>query len=245
MQAITTNDLTKTFGKRTAVSQINITVEAGEIFGFLGPNGAGKTTTIRMLTGQLLPTSGSAHVAGFDITSQRDEIKSRIGVVFEYQNLYERLSARDNLNFMRSLYGIRRARVGTVLELVGLEDRADEMVKTFSNGMKQRLLIARSLLHDPDILFLDEPTRGLDPLIAHEIRELIANLVQEGHTIFLTTHYMEEADQLCHHIALINQGAIIAMGTPDQLKRDHGPTLEHVFIHLVNSPLKAGHQHEN
>ena len=245
MQAIKTTNLTKAFGDRVAVNQINISVDQGEIFGFLGPNGAGKTTTIRMLTGQLLPSSGSATVSGYDIITQRDEIKSRIGVVFEHQNLYERLSARDNLNFMRNLYGISRDRVDSVLRLVGLEDRADEMVKKYSNGMKQRLLIARSLLHEPSILFLDEPTRGLDPLIAHEIRVLISNLVQDGHTIFLTTHYMEEADQLCHKIALLDHGEIIAKGSPEQLKRDHGPTLEQVFIHLVNSPLKAGSKYES
>jgi len=240
MKAINTTNLTKKFGDRMAVNQINISVEAGEIFGFLGPNGAGKTTTIRMLTGQLYPTSGSAAVAGYDIVSQRKLITSQIGVVFENQNLYERLSARDNLNFMRNLYGIGRYRVNEVLKLVGLENRADEMVKIYSNGMKQRLLIARSLLHNPSILFLDEPTRGLDPLMAHEIRQLIANLGRNGSTIFLTTHTLEEADQLSNRVALIDHGKVIAQDTPARLKQHHGPTLEDVFIHLINRQNQSG-----
>lgn len=239
MKAIRTKNLTKSFGNRVAVDHININVEPGEIFGFLGPNGAGKTTTIRMLTGQLFPTSGSATVAGYDIVSQRKYITSQIGVVFEHQNLYERLSARDNLNFMRNLYGIGRDRVDEVLKLVGLDDRASEMVKKYSNGMKQRLLIARSLLHEPSILFLDEPTSGLDPLMAHEIRQLITDLGRNGSTIFLTTHSMEEADQLSNRVALIDHGRIIAMDAPTRLKQNHGPTLEDVFLHLVTSQNKS------
>jgi len=239
MKAIITSNLTKKFGDLTAVNGITFSVNSGEIFGFLGPNGAGKTTTIRMLTCQLLPTSGHATVAGFDIQSDREQIKPRIGVIFEFQNLYERISARDNLNFMRQLYGVDRSRVDLVLEMVGLKNRANEKLKRYSNGMKQRLLIARALLHDPDILFMDEPTLGLDPVIAREIRQLISHLAQDGRTIFLTTHYMEEADRLCDRVAIINHGKIITLDTPTQLKAVYGPTLEDAYIELTGHSMES------
>ena len=239
MKAITTTNLTKKFGDLIAVDGISFSVNSGEVFGFLGPNGAGKTTTIRILTGQLLPTSGQGTVAGFDIQTERDRIKPKIGVIFEYQNLYERLSARDNLNFMRQLYGVDRSRVDSVLKLVGLGDRANEKLKKYSNGMKQRLLIARALLHEPEILFMDEPTLGLDPMIAHEIRQLISQLARDGRTIFLTTHYMEEADRLCDRVAIINHGKIIALDTPRQLKEKFGPTLEDAYIQLAGQSIEG------
>ncbi len=233
MKAIRVKDLTKVFKSITAVDHIHFDVDPGEVFGFLGPNGAGKTTTIRMLTGQLLPTSGQATVAGYDIILEREQLKMEIGVVFEFQNLYERLSARDNLNFMRNLYGINRSRVDEVLNIVGLSHQAKAPLKTLSNGMKQRLLIARGLLHEPSILFLDEPTKGLDPSIARSIRQLIGKLANQKCTIFLTTHYMEEADRLCDKVAIINHGKIISIGSPNQLKELYGPTLEDVFINLT------------
>jgi len=239
MKAITTKNLSKKFGDLTAVDHISFSVDSGEIFGFLGPNGAGKTTTIRMLTGQILPSSGQGTVAGFDIISERDKLKPRIGVIFEFQNLYERLSARDNLNFMRLLYGVDRNSVEKVLELVGLKDRANEKLKNYSNGMKQRLLIARALLHDPEILFMDEPTRGLDPVIANQIRQLISQLAQDGRTIFLTTHYMEEADRLCNRVAIINHGRIIALDDPHKLKQNYGPTLEDAYIELTGHIMES------
>ncbi len=238
MKAIITSNLTKKFGDLTAVDQVSISINSGEIFGFLGPNGAGKTTTIRMLTGQLLPTSGEATVAGYDILSEREQMKPKIGVIFEYQNLYKRLSARDNLNFMRQLYGVERTRVDQVLDLVGLKDRANDKLKQYSNGMKQRLLIARGLLHDPEILFMDEPTVGLDPVIALQIRQLISLLAEDGRTIFLTTHYMEEADRLCDRVAIINHGKIIAMDTPSKLKEIFGPTLEDAYINLTGHAME-------
>lgn len=240
MKAITTTNLTKKFGELIAVDGVSFSVNSGEVFGFLGPNGAGKTTTIRMLTGQLLPSSGEGTVAGFDILTESDRLKPRIGVIFEFQNLYERLSAKDNLNFMRQLYGVDRNRVDQVLELVGLKDRANEKLKNYSNGMKQRLLIARALLHDPEILFMDEPTRGLDPVIANQIRHLIIQLSQDGRTIFLTTHYMEEADRLCDRVAIINHGKIIALDEPQQLKQNYGPTLEDAYIELTGNSLESG-----
>jgi len=163
MKAIEVYNLTRDYNDLRAVDQISFEVETGEIFGFLGPNGAGKTTTIKMLTGQLRPSDGTAKVAGWDIVTEREQLQPRIGVVFEHQNIYERLSARDNLLFAARLYGVDKKRVADVLHLVGLTDRAKESAKKLSNGMKQRLLIARALLPDPDVIFLDEPTKGLDP----------------------------------------------------------------------------------
>jgi ABC-2 type transport system ATP-binding protein len=244
MTIIETQHLTRDFGNLRAVESLSFSVEAGEIFGFLGPNGAGKTTTIRMLTGQLRPTGGSARVAGCDIVHERQQLKPKIGVVFEVQNIYERLSARDNLLFSARLYGVRKARVGDVLSLTGLTDRARDRVKDYSNGMRQRLLIARALLHEPEVLFLDEPTRGLDPNVAREIRAFVAELARQGVTIFLTTHYMEEADQLSHRVAIVDQGRIVAIGTPAELKAEHGNghkvTLEDVFVDLTGRHLGRG-----
>ena len=163
MKAIEVSNLTRDYNGLRAVDGISFSVEPGEIFGFLGPNGAGKTTTIRMLTGQLLPTSGTAKVAGCDVVTERQQLKPRIGVVFDSQNIYERMSARENLVFFARLYRVRKSRVEEVLAQVGLTERAGDKVQKYSNGMKQRVLIARALLHEPEVLFLDEPTRGLDP----------------------------------------------------------------------------------
>jgi len=244
MKAIQVHELTRDYNGLRAVDGITFTVEAGEIFGFLGPNGAGKTTTIKVLTGQLRPTSGTARVAGCDVVEERQRLKPKIGVVFEYQNLYERLSARDNLVFAARLYGVPKGRADQVLAQVGLTERARDRIKEYSNGMKQRLLVARALLHEPDVLFLDEPTRGLDPNVAREIRFLVADLALQGVTVFLTTHYMEEADQLCARVAIIDQGRIVALDTPEQLKAIHGEnektTLEDVFVKLTGRYLGRG-----
>lgn len=219
---IIADQLTRTFDGVLAVDHISFDVDAGEVLGFLGPNGAGKTTTIRMLTGQLRPTSGSASIAGHDIVSGRAGIKPLIGVVFEHQNLYERMSGYENLSFFAELHGVGRERLTSLLDMVGLQNRAKDKIKTYSNGMKQRLLIARALLNDPKVLFLDEPTRGLDPTAARDIRNTIRNLGEDGTTVFLTTHYMEEADQLCRRVAFISEGKIIALDTPRALKLQHG-----------------------
>ncbi len=241
MKAIEVNELHRYYNGVKAVRGITFDVNYGEIFGFLGPNGAGKSTTIKVLTGQLRPTSGSAHVVGCDVVEERQEFKPQIGVVFEYQNLYERLSAWDNLRFSARLYGVEKARINEVLAQVGLQERAKERIKKYSNGMKQRLLIARALLHEPKVLFLDEPTRGLDPGVAREIRSIIAELAEGGVTVFLTTHYMEEADRLSDRVAIIDQGEIVAIDTPENLKRIHGEndraTLEDVFIKLTGKDL--------
>jgi ABC-2 type transport system ATP-binding protein len=241
MKAIHAENLVRDFNSLRALDRISFSVEAGEIFGFLGPNGAGKTTTIRILTAQLSPTSGKAWVMGCDVVTERHALKPQIGVVFEYQNLYQRLSARDNLNFTANLYGIPQTWVDEALEQVGLRERANESLKKYSNGMKQRLLIARALLHRPKVLFLDEPTLGLDPNIARDIRAFVGNLVKKGVTVFLTTHYMEEADQLCNRVAIVDHGRIVALDTPRNLKAHYGNgqkiTLEDVFVRLTGRQL--------
>jgi len=244
MKAIEVHQLTHDYHGLRALDGISFSVEPSEVFGFLGPNGAGKTTTIKILTGQLRPTSGSARIMGWDVVSQRQLIKPQIGVVFETQNLYEHLSAGDNLQFMARLYGLGPQRVQEVLAQIGLQDRAKERIKNFSNGMKQRLLIGRALLHQPRVLFLDEPTRGLDPNVAREIRSFIAGLSRQGVTVFLTTHYMEEADQLCSRVAILDLGRIVALDAPGQLKTTYneGPktSLEDVFVRLTGKSF----QHE-
>ena len=219
---IEAHNLYRVFHSKKAVSDVSFCVQRGEIFGLLGPNGAGKTTTIRMLTGQLDPSSGSATVAGCDTVKQRQRLKERIGVVFEDQNLYERLSAQQNLAFSCWLYGLPKSRIDEVLTLVQLRDRAKDRISTFSNGMRQRIMIARALLHRPPVLFLDEPSRGLDPVSAQEVRKTIQRLSQEGTTILLTTHLMEEADQLCQRVAFLVDGKIVANDTPRNLKLSHG-----------------------
>src|SRR4051812_16697420 len=206
-----------------ALRGISFEVESGELFGLLGPNGAGKTTTIKILTTLLLPSSGTARVLGFDPGSQPREIRGRIGHVFGGdRGLYDRLSALDNLRYFGDLYRVpvreKRARIDELLELVGLKGRERERVETYSRGMRQRLHIARGLLHDPEVLFLDEPTIGLDPVGAREVRETIAGLRSQGKTILLTTHYMYEADELCQRIAVIADGRFVAAGTPAELK---------------------------
>ena len=222
MNAIEVEQLSRSFNGLKAVDNISFTVESGEIFGFLGHNGAGKTTTIRMLSGQLLPTSGQAQVVGCNVITEQDRLRPLIGVVSEHQNLYERMSGRENLEFAARLYGQNFQRVNETLAQVGLLDRAKDNARTYSNGMKQRLVIARALLHRPQIIFLDEPTRGLDPVVGREIRRLILDLSEQGVTIFLTTHYMEEADQLCGRVAFLSEGRIVALDTPNNLKVAHG-----------------------
>jgi ABC-2 type transport system ATP-binding protein len=207
-----------------AVKGVSFHLERGELFGLLGPNGAGKTTTIKMLITLLLPTAGTARVLGLDVVDDVREVRRRIGYVFGGdRGLYERLSARDNLRYFSELYGVdprrQKARIEELVELVGLTGREQERVEGFSRGMRQRLHIARGLLHDPDVLFLDEPSIGIDPVGARELRATIASLIDVGKTVLLTTHYMFEADELCDRIAVIRSGEIVAEGTPGDLKR--------------------------
>ena len=210
-----------------AVRGISFHVERGELFGLLGPNGAGKTTTIKMLITLLLPTSGSAHVLGLDVVKDAKEVRKRIGYVFGGdRGLYERLSARDNLRYFAELYGVsgkaQRQRIDEVVELVGLSGRDQERVEGYSRGMRQRLHIARGILHNPEVVFLDEPTIGVDPVGARELRQTISDLISAGKTVLLTTHYMFEADALCDRIAVIAKGSIVGEGTPEELKRGVG-----------------------
>ena len=220
--AVEISNLTKYYGDLLAVDHANFEVYRGEFFGLLGPNGAGKTTTIRMLTGQTRPTSGNAVVAAFDITRQPTRAKKCIGVVPEVSNLYDEMSAWDNLIFAAQLYGVpkneRDKRAKELLGLFGLYERRSDHVGNFSRGMKRRLTIAAALIHKPDILFLDEPTTGLDVQSARMIRNLVKELNESGVTIFLTTHYIEEADQLCQRVAIINKGKIVAVDDPEKLK---------------------------
>jgi ABC-2 type transport system ATP-binding protein len=207
-----------------AVDDISFEIRAGELFGLLGPNGAGKTTTVKMLATLLIPTQGSATILGHDIVAGANEIRKHIGFIFGGERgLYWRLSGIDNLRYFASLYGVEpevsRKRIPYLLELVGLKDRGNERVEGYSRGMKQRLHVARTLLHDPEILFLDEPTIGLDPVGAREFRQVIRELQSEQKTILLTTHYMFEADSLCERVAVIDKGLIVALDSPSELKR--------------------------
>jgi ABC-2 type transport system ATP-binding protein len=234
MTAIEARELRRTYRTSTgvfrrraleveAVRGVSFDVAQGELFGLLGPNGAGKTTTIKMLITLLIPTGGSARVLGLDVVKDAREVRKRIGYVFGGERgLYERLSAFDNLRYFAELYAVpareQRRRIAELLELVGLTGREKERVEGYSRGMRQRLHIARGLLHDPPVVFLDEPTIGVDPIGARELRATIAGLTEAGKTVLLTTHYMFEADELCDRIAVINKGEIVAEGTPRMLK---------------------------
>lgn len=214
--------LCKEFKNKRAVNDLTFSIQRGEIFGLLGHNGAGKTTTIRLLTGQIPPTSGSCSISGYHSFTEQHRVKPLIGIVPETQNVYGRMSGYENLLFFARLYGVKKTRVNELLEQLHLKQTCHDRVDTYSNGMRQRLLIARALLHHPQVIFFDEPTRGLDPTSAREIRELIRQLADTGITIFLTTHNMEEADSLCHRVAFIKSGSIIVIDTPQNLKIKHG-----------------------
>jgi ABC-2 type transport system ATP-binding protein len=235
---IQVSDLTKRYGEILAVDHINLEVIKGEAFGFLGPNGAGKTTTIRMLTGLSKPTDGKASILGFDVNSQIVQIKKHIGVVPEISNLYDELSGFDNLLFMAQLYGVpriqRRKRTEELLKTFRLYERKDSLFRTFSRGMKRALTIAAALIHNPEVLFLDEPTVGLDVVAARSLRNLISNLRQQGITIFLTTHYLEEADLLCDRVAILVKGRILAIDMPQAFKdKTNKKSLEEAFMEIT------------
>ncbi len=224
---IEARDLTKKFGNLTAVDNINFKVEKGEVFGLLGPNGAGKSTTISMLCTILKPTSGTALVNGFDVAKNSSQVRKSIGIVFQDPSIDDKLTGRENLQMHADLYDVPRSqmkdRINEVLKLVELEDRADTFMNTYSSGMRRRLEIARSLIHYPKVLFLDEPTIGLDPQSRDHIWSYIRELIKkEDITVILTTHYMEEADKLCGRIAIVDHGKIVAMDTPKKLKEELG-----------------------
>ena len=220
--SIIAEDLTYWYGDLVAVDHISFQVARGEILGFLGPNGAGKTTTWKMLTGQMKPKGGKATVLGWDIAGNTEKAQAEIGVCFEYTNLYEQMSASENLRLFARLFGISGFDDDALLRRVGLEGWGKRRVEEFSKGMKQRLMVARSLVNRPKILFLDEPTSGLDPVSSEAIRTIILEERERGATVFLTTHDMMEADKLSDRVAFIDQGKIVALDTPHSLKQTYG-----------------------
>jgi ABC-2 type transport system ATP-binding protein len=241
--AIEVEGLVKTYGTVEAVRDVSFTVGRGEVFGFLGPNGAGKSTTINVLCTLLRPSGGTARVSGFDVVDQRDDVRRHIGLVFQDPTLDGQLTAAQNLRLHADLYGIDRdvaaERIDQLLAMVDLAERRDAPVLTFSGGMKRRLEIARGLMHSPPVLFLDEPTIGLDPQTRSAIWTYIGALREgEGTTIFMTTHYMDEAE-LCDRIAIIDRGEIVVLDTPDALKADAGvATLNDVFLHHTGATIR-------
>ena len=242
MLAIEVEKLTKEFNGFVAVDHISFSIKSGEVFGLLGPNGAGKTTTMSMLSTMLKPTSGKASVNGFDILKKEDEVRKSIGIVFQDQSLDEELTAYENMDFHGRLYRIpkdlREERIKELMKLVELDDKKDNLVKTYSGGMRRRLEIARGLLHEPRVLFLDEPTLGLDPQTRNHLWNYIDKLNKEkGITIILTTHYMEEADKLCDRIAIIDKGKIIALDTSERLKESIGGDI----IEIISSEREKLH----
>lgn len=244
MSIIDVKALTKKFGDFTAVNDISFSVNAGETFGFLGPNGAGKSTTIKMLTTLLHPTSGTISIDGHDPVKEPDAVRHTFGIVFQDPSLDGELTAQENMEFHGVLYGVdsatRKARIKELLEFVELSDRKDSLVNQFSGGMKRRLEIARGLLHHPKIIFLDEPTLGLDPQTRNHMWTYLQNLQKrEGITVFFTTHYMEEADKNATRLAVIDHGKIIASGTGDELKKQTGTdSLENAFLKITGDTIR-------
>jgi len=221
--AVEIENLIKTFGTFVAVDHVSLQVREGEIFGFLGPNGAGKSTTIRILCGLLMPTAGRASVAGFDVAKSPEQVRRRIGYMSQKFSLYDDLTVEQNIDFFTGMYGVprerRRERKDYVLEMANLSERRHALTATLSGGWKQRLALGCAILHDPPIVFLDEPTSGVDPIARAAFWDLIRDLSRTGHTIFVTTHYMDEAEY-CHRLALMYRGKVIALGAPADLKRD-------------------------
>ena len=239
---LSTRLLTKRYGSLTAVEDLDLEVGAGELFGFLGPNGAGKTTTIKMLVGLLRPTSGSARVADIDILAEPEQAKARIGYVPDAATLYEKLSAREFLEFSGDLYHVERPlrdrRIDTLLKLFDLESRGNDFLSGYSRGMRQKVSLAAALLHDPQVLFLDEPTVGLDPQSARQMKDILQDFCKEGKTVFMSTHILEIAERMCTRLAIINHGRLIAMGSLQELRHmvgQDGQSLEQIFLELTGS----------
>jgi len=242
---ISINSLTKYFGKIHALDNLNLNIKKGELLGIIGPNGAGKTTAIRIICGILKPDAGTVYVGGYDVLEDPIKTKSMIGYLPEEPNLYERFKARDLLRYFGELYGVPKDtlndRVYELLKLVGMEDRAEHKINTFSKGLRQRVGIARALIHDPDIIIFDEPTMGLDPATSLSIRSFIKGLKGEK-TIILCTHYMDEADALCDRVAILSGGKIRDMGTPDYLKaKIHGQTILQIKLKHLNVNIDEIH----
>lgn len=242
--AVEIHELVKSFGSFVAVDHVTLEVSKGEIFGFLGPNGAGKSTTIRILCGLLSPTSGSATVSGFDVATQPEEIRRTIGYMSQKFSLYDDLTVEENIDFFSGIYGVPKAmrpeRKTYVLKMADLEARRSALTQTLPGGLKQRLALGCAILHDPPVLFLDEPTSGVDPIARASFWDLINEMSASGHTIFVTTHYMDEAEY-CHRLALMYSGKVIALGSPRELKeRLRARSMEDVFVQLIEAEEKAG-----
>jgi ABC-2 type transport system ATP-binding protein len=238
------NGLTKTFGSHTAVDHLNFRVEEGEVFGLLGPNGAGKTTTIRMLACLISPSEGSAKVAGHKIDENPLAVRQTVGILTENPSLYERLTAQENMDFFAEAYNLsepqeKHRRIRKLLEFFDLWERRNDKVATFSKGMKQKLAIARALVHNPPVLFLDEPTAGLDPESSKEVRDLMEMLSRrEKHTILLCTHHLEDAEKLCSRVMIISKGKSVVVGTPEELRnRIAGPPTVQINLRKLNSKI--------
>lgn len=238
---ISVHDLTKRYGDVLAVDHLNLEVRPGELFGFLGPNGAGKTTTIRMLTCLLRPTEGSASVAGYDVLTQPMDVKRSIGYLADEPFLYEKLTGREFLHFVADLYKVDPAekdtRIETILALFGLEEYADGLIDSYSHGTRQKLGICSLLIHEPKVLFMDEPTNGLDPKSARLVKDILVGLTQRGRTVFMSTHILEIAERMCDRVGIINKGKLIAVGSMEELRRQaregEGSTLEDIFLELT------------
>ena len=238
---IVCDGLTKRFGPLCAVDGLNLTIHQGELYGFLGPNGAGKTTTIKMLTGLLRPSGGTAFIGGYDIRSQPLEAKRMIGYVPDNPFLYEKLTAREFLHFMADLYSVplagRARRIDDLLELFELEDKRDELIQSFSRGMRQKVALAGALIHRPSVVFLDEPTVGLDPRSARLMKEVLRRLCDDGAAVFVSTHILDVAERMCDRFGIINKGRLIASGTMAELRSTVAPentSLEDIFLQLTD-----------
>jgi ABC-2 type transport system ATP-binding protein len=235
--AVVTESLVKRFGNFVAVDQVSLQVARGEIFGFLGPNGAGKSTTIRILCGLLAPTSGSATVNGFDVARDPESVKKNIGYMSQKFSLYDDLTVEENIEFFSGVYGVpkehRAGRREHALRMAGLEEKHGTMTRLLAGGWKQRLALGCAILHEPPILFLDEPTSGVDPIARRMFWDLIYQLSRDGHTVFVSTHYMDEAEY-CHRLALMYRGRVVALGSPAELKGSAGMnTMEEVFVSVI------------
>lgn len=246
MSQIICENLTKTFGNLVAVDNLNLSVEEGELFGFLGPNGAGKTTSIKMMTGLLKPTAGSARIGGFDIQRQPLEARRAFGYIPDNPFLYEKLTGREYLHFMADLYDVPQAgrgeRIADLLALFELQDKGSEMIQGYSRGMRQKIATAGALIHSPPVIFLDEPTVGLDPKGARTLRDILQELCRRGTAVLISTHILGIAEQMCDRVAIVNKGKIIAQGTVAELRQSaahespNSPTdrsLEDIFLHLT------------
>jgi ABC-2 type transport system ATP-binding protein len=234
--------LTKIYGNFTAVDRINLSIRPGEIFGFIGPNGAGKTTTIKMIGGILAPTSGHVKIAGIDMAAEPEKAKRKIGFIPDRPYLYEKLTGMEFLRFTADLYHVRtsefKTRAVQNLELFSLRDWADDLIESYSHGMKQRLIMAAALLHEPEVIIVDEPMVGLDPRAIRLVKDLFRRLVAKGTTIFMSTHTLKVAEETCDRIGIINRGRIIASGTTEDLRREANVSesdLETVFLNLTNA----------